>query len=206
MGEHLYTYIDPPNPRDLDRIQAVLSKNGVIALSTGTSWAFCADPASKVALARLHKLKPGHPRSLPFAFLCRDVSMASRATFVSGEAFRVLNRIWPGPFTVVLPPRKKLPRALGASRSEVGVRVPDAPLAMLVVERFGKPLVVSSVPRNSEGRLPTMGWEVHEAHGDHLDLVVDLGDEASGTETTVVDLTYGEPEVLREGAGDISLI
>ena len=49
MGEHLYTYADPPNVRHLDQIVDVLRKNGVIALPTGTNWAFCADPTSKKA-------------------------------------------------------------------------------------------------------------------------------------------------------------
>lgn len=206
MGEHLYTYDNPPNKRHLQQIGEVLQRNGVIAISTGTSWAFCVDPASKKAITRLTQLKPGHPTNVPFSLLCRDISMATQVTVIDGGAFRVLNRVWPGPFTVLLASHQKLPRLLRTKRSVVGVRIPDEPLAMAIVDQFGGPLLVSSVPRTAAGSLPTMGYEVYEAFGNRIDLVVDLGAELPGVETTVIDMVHGTPEVIREGAGDLGLI
>ena len=206
MGEHLYTYIDPPNLRHLDQIVEVLRRNGVIAVPTGTNWAFCADPTSKKAGVRIRQLKPGHPREQPFSLLCRDISMATAMTTIDGSAFRMLNRMWPGAFTVLLKSNRALPRLLKTKREVVGVRIPDDPLTLAIVEHFGGPLMVSTVPRDPNGQHLRMGFEVHEAHGHGLDLVVDLGDELPGTQTTVVDLTSGAPEVIREGAGDLDLL
>jgi len=206
MGEHLYTYNDPPNPRHLDQIAEVLRSNGVIALPTGTNWAFCADPTSKKANQRIRMLKPGHPKELPFSLLCKDISMATMMTTIDGSAFRMLNRVWPGPFTMLLKSNRQLPRLLKTKREVVGVRIPDDPLTLAIVEHFGGPLMASTVPRGDDGQHLRMGYEVFEAHGHGLELVVDVGDELPGSQTTVVDLTSGAPEVVREGAGDISLL
>lgn len=204
MSEHLYTYIDPPNSRHLDQIVQLLRKNGVIAIPTGTSWAFCVDPASKKARTRMVRLKPGHGSDTRFSMICRDISMATTITIIDGQAFRMLNRLWPGPYTILLPSQHALHRQLRTKRAVVGVRIPVAPLAMAILDAFGGPLLVSSVPKDEDGALPTMGYEVHERFGRDIDMVVDLGDQLPGDPTTVIDCTMGEPEIIRLGAGDVS--
>ncbi len=206
MGEHLYTYIDPPNARHLDQIVDVLRNHGVIAVPTGLNWAFAADPTSKKASTRIRQLKPAHPKDQPFSLLCKDISMATSMTTIDGGAFRMLNRVWPGAFTVLLKSNRKLPRLLKTKREVVGVRIPDDPLTRAIVDHFGGPLMVSTVPRDADGQHLRMGYQVHESHGHGLELVVDLGDELPGTQTTVVDLTGGVPEIVREGAGDVGLL
>ncbi len=206
MGEHLYTFVDPPNRRHLDQIAQTLRRDGVIAIPTGTSWAFCTDPSSAKAVQRLLQLKPGRSKQVPFSLLCRDISMATTMTSIDSRAFRILNRVWPGPFTILLNATNKLPVRMRTKRSVIGVRIPDDPLAMAIVDHFGSPLLVSSVPRMDDGSLPTLGYEVFEHHGHGLDLVVDLGEPLPGVETTVVDMTYSEPEIIREGVGDLSLL
>ena len=206
MSEHLYTFVDPPNERHLDRVRTVLQQGGVLALSTGTSWAFVADPASKKAIGRIRTLKPGHPKELPFSLLCGSISMATTMAVIDGDAFRLLNRIWPGPFTVLLKSKRSLPRLLQNKRTTVGIRIPDDPLVQALVERWGGPLMASTVPPSPQGQLLTMGYEVFEEHGHGLDLVLDLGEPVPGSETTVVAIKDGELEVVREGVGDLSLL
>lgn len=204
MSEHLYTYADPPNERHLNQIRDALQTGGVIALSTGTSWAFVADPASKKAIGRIRQLKPGHPKELPFSLLCASISMATTMAVIDGDAFRLLNRVWPGPYTVLLKSKRSLPRLLQNKRTTVGIRIPDDPLVQAIVDRWGGPLMASTVPPDASGQVLTLGYEVFEAHGHGLDLVVDLGEPVPGTETTVVALKDGLLEVIREGAGDVS--
>ncbi len=203
---HLYTYADPPNPKHVDQILDVLRHDGVIAMSTGTNWAFAADPTSKKANQRIQRLKPNHSNDRPFSLMCSDIAMATTMTAIDGSAYRRLRRIWPGPFTVLLKASRQLPRVLKTKRAIVGVRIPDDPFALHLIERFGGPLVVSTVPKNPDGTYLTMGYEVQELFGHALDLVVDLGEPLPATETTVLDLTSGEVEVVRQGVGDISLL
>lgn len=205
MGEHLYTYLDPPNERHLEQIVDCLRHDGVVAISTGTNWVFAGSPTSKRADQRIRRLKPDHPADRPFALLCSDISMATSMTLIQGTAYRVLKRIWPGPFTVILKASHELPRVLKTKRRVVGVRIPEDALARLILERLDGPLMVSTVPDLPSGA-PTMGFEVHEAFGDGLDLVVDLGEPVAGLETTVVDLSGDSLEVVREGAGSLELL
>ncbi len=142
MGEHLYTFIDPPNRRHLDRIVDTLRRDGVIAIPTGTSWAFCVDPASKKARTRMVRLKPDHKSDRTFSLICRDISMATSITMIDGRAYRLLNRLWPGPYTVLLPAKHALYRQLRSKRPVVGVRIPVDELAMTILDVFGGPLLV----------------------------------------------------------------
>lgn len=206
MGEHLYTYSDPPNIRHLDQIVELLRSHGVVALPTGTNWAFAADPTSKKGDQIIRRLKPEHPSDRPFALLCSSISMASSMTVIDARAYRLLTRIWPGPFTVLLKANHDLPRLLKTKRAMVGVRIPDEPLTLAIVEHFGGPLMVTTVPDGPDGTHPKMGYEVFELFGHAVDLVVDPGDELPGTETTVISLVEEEVEIVREGAGDVGLL
>lgn len=202
-AEHLYTWDSPPNERHLDQVVDLLRHDGVIALSTGTSWAFAADPTSRKANQRLERLKPHRDTDRPYSLLCSSISMASSMASIDGGAYRLLNRLWPGPYTVLLPAGPQLPRVLKTRRKVVGVRVPDTILAPLIADRFGGPIVVTTVPKDSEGQPLTMGYEIAETFGHAIDLVLDLGEPVEGAETTVLDLTGDHPEVIRAGAGPV---
>lgn len=206
MGEHLYTYVDPPNRRDLDAIVEAIRLDGVIAMPGGTNWVFAADPRSKKAMQRMVRLKPDHPTDRPFALMAADIPAVTGMASVDGGTYKLLKRIWPGPFTVLLKSGRELPRILLTKRKVIGVRVPSDPLAQVILEAWGGPLMISTVPSTDDGQCCTLGYEVFERFGNDLDYVVDLGEELPGTTTTVLDVSDGELEVIREGAGDLSLL
>ena len=206
MSEHLYTHDDPPNQRHLDQICASLDRNGVIAMPAGISWMFCCDAGSKKAVQRMLALKPGRDEKKPLSLICSSISMATEMANIDGLAFKVLNRVVPGHFTVLLPSSRTLPKILKNKREVVGLRVPDEAITLAVIAQFGRPLVATSVPPDSAGQMLGMGYQIAEAHGNSLDLIVDLGEELPGLVTTILDLTHGEIDVLREGAGDLSLL
>ncbi|MEC8192798.1 MAG: L-threonylcarbamoyladenylate synthase [Myxococcota bacterium] len=204
MSEHIYTHDDPPNQRHLDRICSVLNGNGVVAMPAGCSWMFCCDAGSKKGVQRMMALKPGRNEKKPLSLVCSSISMATEMARVDGLAFKVLNRIVPGHFTVLLPSSRTLPKILKNKREVVGLRVPDEAIVMAVVEQFGRPLVATSIPTAPNGQNLTMGYEIMDTFGHGLDLVIDLGNEIEGQATTILDLTQGEVDVIREGAGDLS--
>lgn len=206
MGEHLYTYVDPPNRRDLDTLVESLRLDGVLAMPGGTNWVFAADPRSKKAMQRIQRLKPDHPTDRPFALMAADIPAVTGMASVDGATYKLLKRIWPGPFTVLLKSGRELPRILLTKRKVIGVRVPVDPLAQAVLEAWGGPLMISTVPHQPGGQCCTLGFEVFERFGNEVDFVVDLGEELPGTMTTVLDVSTGALEILREGAGDLSLL
>jgi tRNA threonylcarbamoyl adenosine modification protein (Sua5/YciO/YrdC/YwlC family) len=204
--EHLYTYIDPPNERHLEKACQVLGNDGVIIYPTGINWAFACDAASKKAIEKIDRLKPGSEKHA-YSLICCDISMASNVSNIDHAMYRILKRLWPGHYTVLLKRNRSLPKQIQDKRQIVGVRIPDSPLAIAVVQKFGKPLVTSSLPLRRDESLYHQGYEVAEDFSSRgVDLLLDLGEHLSGLESTIVDYSEGTPIVVREGAGDISLI
>lgn len=205
MASHLYTWINPVRESHIEQICAVLRDDGVIALPLDVAWAFVCDAASSKALERIHRLKPEHPKTRPFSLICSSVSMASRVCSIDDQVYRWLKKSLPGPYTVILERHASLPRQIKDKRREVGLRIPKDPLVQALVERLGHPLAASTIPpiEGSYGNgHPGFGSEVNENWGHALDMVVDLGDESPRQETTIIDLTSGQPELVRLGAGD----
>lgn len=202
MGEHLYTYINPPAEKHLERAIRVLNQDGVLALPAGTNWNFACDAASVKALDKIRLLNPRHPRDRPFSLLCSDISMAATVGMVDNNLYRILKKAWPGPYTVLVKRNRALPRQIKDKRAVVGIRIPDSPLVLALIEKYGKPLATTSVPNKADATPYYMGYEVFETFGHAVDLTLDLGDELPGTESTVIDFSEGVPEVVRMGAGD----
>ncbi len=205
LARHLYTWINPVRESHIEQICAVLKDDGVIALPLDVAWAFICDAASTKALERIHRLKPEHPKTRPFSLICSSVSMASHVCSIDDQAYRWLKKSLPGPYTVILQRHASLPRQIKDKRREVGLRIPDDPLVQSIVENFGHPLAASTIPAK-DGHFgnahPSFGSEVIEIWGHALDMVVDLGQESPRQETTIIDLTEGQPRLTRSGAGD----
>jgi tRNA threonylcarbamoyl adenosine modification protein (Sua5/YciO/YrdC/YwlC family) len=202
VSEHLYTHVDPPNERHLERISRLLQNDGVIAIPTETSWAFCCDARSRKAQQRIQLLKPTRPESQPFSLICDSISMAASITKIGNKSYRSLKQILPGPFTVILQSSSQLPKRLKDKRANVGIRIPDEKITVEIIRYYGHPLTATSVPGNKDEQVLRMGYEVHDEYGHGIDLVIDIGEELPGTVTTILDFTKGGIDLIRLGAGD----
>ena len=201
----MYTYINPAVPKDLEATAAILNNDGIIAYPSDVNWAFGCDAASPKALDRIRALKPHHPKDQPFSLVCSDISMASAVATVDNTAYGYLKRALPGPYTVILERNRTLPKQIKDKRKVVGVRVPDSPLIHSIVHFFGRPIATTSIPSVAmspgESHVCRFGFQVVEYFGHALDLVIDLGDEVLGEETTIIDLSDGAPRLIRQGVG-----
>ena len=205
MAELLYTYIDPPNEKHLEKISKLLDNDGVIVLPMGTNWAFCCSASSHKALERIRALKPKHIKERPFSLVCNDMSMAATVGNIDNQMYRYLKKAWPGPFTVIVNRNRTLPKQIKDKRPVVGIRIPNEEITLEVINYFGKPLATSSIPVEDGEQPLKMGYEIEDKFGHAVDLVVDLGEELSGLESTVIDATDDSLELVREGAGDPSI-
>jgi tRNA threonylcarbamoyl adenosine modification protein (Sua5/YciO/YrdC/YwlC family) len=194
--------IDPvhPQPRHVQRAVSILDAGGLVCYPTDTYYGVGCDLFQKRAIERLALLKRRDARK-PFAFLCGDLSEVARYAIVDNEKFRLLRRLFPGPYTVVLPATRLVPRTALTRQRAVGVRVPDAPVAIALVTGLGRPLATTSASAEDEEPLVDAA-DIQERLGHGVDLILDGGvtlNEAS----TVIDLTGPVPIVLREGKGRI---
>jgi tRNA threonylcarbamoyl adenosine modification protein (Sua5/YciO/YrdC/YwlC family) len=202
--------LDPWRPRP-DRISELarhLQKGRLIAFPTDTSWAIACDPMQSSAAARLSDLRARmsgkDARTLkeqPMSLLCGDLSVAGRFVNMDQPQFRVVRRLTPGPYTIILPASREVPRQLQTKRNEVGIRMPDTPICLALLLEFGGPLLATTA-RTAQGALLASSAEVEQLGRGSVDVVVET-DPIVPEPSTVLDLTSGVVRVVRAGAGAI---
>ena len=189
-----------PQPHHIQRALAALEANGIIAYPTDTYYAIGCDFSQKKAVERMAALKRRDDRK-PFTILCADLSEVAKYALVSNEAYRIIKRLTPGPFTFVLPATKIVPRTALTKQRTVGIRIPDAPIALALVEALGRPLATTSAQLpGSEMEVPIDAGEVQEQLGHAIDLILD-GGATLNEPSTVLDLCGPVPVILRQGKG-----
>jgi tRNA threonylcarbamoyl adenosine modification protein (Sua5/YciO/YrdC/YwlC family) len=109
----------------------------------------------------------------------------------------------PGPYTFILPAAKEVPKKLWSKRKTVGIRIPDNPIALKIVDDLGNPIISTSAT-NRKGDVLYDPYEIRSIFNSQVDLMLSLGN-LSGKSSSVIDLSGDEPVIVREGAGDISL-
>lgn len=193
-----------PSARKIARAVEVLHEGGVAAYPTDTVYALGCAIDSRRGTERIYRAKQMDEHQ-KLALICPDLSTASLYAHFSQTAFRLARRIFPGPYTLVLPASREVPRLLldrSNKRRTVGIRVPDHPIAQALARGLGRPLLTSSaIPAGSDQALGD-AEEVMEAFGRHVDLVVDGG--PTGTEpSTVLSIEDDEIAIVRVGRGPV---
>ena len=167
-----------------------LRQGAVIAFPTDTLYAIAARAADPAAVARLYHAKR-RPASQPLIWLVDTVSRLEPYALVDAQARQLMRRYWPGPLTLVLPAR--------SGAGTLAVRAPNHPVAQALLSQLGEPVASSSANRAAAAP-PVDASAVLEGLGEDLDLVVDGGSCQIGVASTILDLSAGEPRILREGA------
>jgi tRNA threonylcarbamoyl adenosine modification protein (Sua5/YciO/YrdC/YwlC family) len=197
--------IHPANPQArLIRQAADLVRNGaVIAYPTDSCYALGCHLDDKNAVARIRQIR-GVDDNHHMTLVCRDLSELARYARVDNVQFRLLKNNTPGSYTFILEATKEVPRRLQhPKRSTIGMRIPDHPVALALLEELGEPLISSTLILPNEEFAMNDAEQIRDLLQHQIDLVVDGG--AVGLDaTTVVDLTKDTPVVVRFGKGDAS--
>jgi L-threonylcarbamoyladenylate synthase len=190
--------VQPGTPEGVARAVALLRSGGVVALPTETVYGLAALVWDAPAVARIYEIK-GRPAFDPLIVHVADLAALERvAARVPKIAETLIARFWPGPLTLVLPKRSRVPGLVTAGLETVAVRMPSHPTARAVLRGVGEPLAAPSA--NPFGALsPTRAAHVAEAFGSEVDLILDAGPTQYGIESTVVAIEP-EPMLLRPGA------
>ncbi len=189
-----------PQPRLISQAVAILKKGGVIAYPTDTMYGIGCDIFQQKAVKRIHQIK-NRPKHKPFSFMCSCLKNISEYSHVSNTAYRLMRKNLPGPYTFVLPGTKLVPKIMLTKQKTVGIRVPDNPICLAIIEELGNPVLNTSAITEDHQGLILDGFDVAELFGNRLDLILD-GGEVYPNPSTVISLLSDHPEVLREGQGD----
>ncbi len=195
--------IHPENP-DEKRMQQVvdcLRNGGVIIYPTDTVYSIGCDLMNQKAVARVAQLKGLKPEKANFSLICFDLSHISEYARIETADYKLMKKSLPGAFTFILNGSSKVPKIFKSNKKTVGIRVPDNLIARELVRLLGNPLIATSVHDEDEVLEYTTDPElIHEKYSHLVDIVINGGfgkNEAS----TIVDLTSGEPEIIRQGIG-----
>ncbi|MDR2367596.1 MAG: threonylcarbamoyl-AMP synthase [Deltaproteobacteria bacterium] len=193
--------INPINPqgRLLTKVASLLKDGAIIAYPTDTQYGLGCDISQKKSIEKIYKIKQRSPKS-PFSIICADLTHISEYAIISNFAYRTLKRLLPGPFTFVLPGTRLVPQIMLTKRHEVGLRVPNHPIAIELVRALGRPLINTSARLDTMDRALTSPQEIEGAFKGMVDAVID-GGPVPGEPSTLVSLIDDEPNILRQGLG-----
>ena len=183
---------------DVDEAVEVLRRGGLVAFPTETVYGLGADATDVAAVGRVFRVK-GRPADHPLIVHLGDAAALDQWVLDVPLAARLLaEAFWPGPLTLLLARSSRVPDVVTGGRPTIGLRVPDHPIARDLLAAFGGGVAAPSA--NRFGRVsPTAAADVVTDLGDDVDYVLDGGPCRVGVESTIVDLSGDEPEVLRPG-------
>jgi tRNA threonylcarbamoyl adenosine modification protein (Sua5/YciO/YrdC/YwlC family) len=205
-------YIVPGNIDDriLAKAAGLLKEGGTVAIPTDTSWSIVCSMNSRDGLKRLRSLSKEKDERR-FTLLCSDISQFGEFCSLDNTRFRLIKRLTPGPYVFILKTLLGTEKTLGLKRQEIGIRLPDYSVPLSLIDTLGCPLYGVTAKREmlsaeeadqdstDEETLFEGGWELEDIPG--LGLVLDPGEDRKRIFSTVLDLSSGEIQVLRQGAG-----
>ena len=194
-----------PEPRLIVKSADILRSGGLVIYPTDTVYGIGCSVEDKNAIEKIYLIKRQRA-DRPFSFVCSDLTHISEYAHVSNAAFKIMKHLIPGPYTFILPATrmKQLPKILVSKRKTVGIRVPDSKITLALVKELGHPVLSTSVT-NEAGELMNDPDLIVQRFKNIVDLIFDAGVLVSEP-STVVDLTDEEPQVVRQGAGDVSML
>ncbi len=196
--------INPQNPqlRLIGKVVEILKSGGIVVYPTDTYYGIGCDLMNPRAIERIYQLKR-RDKSKPFSFICSDLTNISHYAKVSNYAYRTMKRLLPGPYTFILEGSKLVPKIMLTKRKTAGIRVPANEICLSLVRELGHPIITTSAA-TAEGESFHDASLIHDHFGKQVDAVID-GSPVSGEPSSVVSLIDDTPQIIRRGAGDVSL-
>ena len=203
MTQFFQIHAENPQARLANQAAAIIHNGGVIVYPTDSGYALGCHLGDKTALNRIRairRLDDKHHMTL----VCRDLSELANYARVDNVAFRLLKNHTPGSFTFILKATSEVPRRLKHPKKKtIGLRVPDNKIALSVLEALGEPMMSTTLILPGSREIMTDPYDIRIELAGRVDLIID-GGYCGNVVTSMIDLTTGTPEVLREGLGDIS--
>jgi len=197
-----------PQPRLIEQAVDIVSRGGVIAYPTDSSYALGCHIGDKQAMDRIRtirRVRDDHNFTLDdhnFTLVCPNLSDLSLYAKVDNSAYRMMKHVMPGPYTLILKASREVPRRLQhPKRKTIGLRVPDNAIAHALMEKLGEPLMSSTLIAPGDEFPLHEAVEIEEQMGHALDLIID-GGHCGHEPTTVINMVDSIPKIIRIGCGD----
>ncbi len=184
------------------KVVAALREGGIIAYPTDTFYGIGCDITQKKRVEKIYQLKQ-RSKSKPFSFICCDLKNISYYAKVSNYAYKTMKRLLPGPYTFILEGSRPLPKIMVSKRKTAGIRVPDHQICLDIVRELGNPIISTSATSPDKTMLDDPSF-IFDHYKHQVDIVIDGGPVPSQP-SSVISLIGDEPEIVREGMGDVEI-
>lgn len=201
-----YFEIHPQNPqgRLIHQAADTVSNGGVIAYPTDSSYALGCHLDDKTAAERIRRIRRVGPEH-NFTLVVKELSEIAQYAKVENDQYRMLKSLTPGPFTFILPATREVPRRLQhPKRNTIGIRVPDYPIVLALLEQLREPLMSSTLILPGEDMPMSDPEKIRERLQHDIDLVID-GGPCGMDPTSVIEWTEDVPRIARQGREDSRL-
>ena len=206
MAEFIKIYEENPNPKEIERVVNILKTGGLIIYPTDTVYGLGCDITNIKALERIAKIKGVKLKNANFSFICHDLSnLSDYVQQIDKKTFKLLKRALPGPYTFILPSAKSLPKPFKKKKT-VGIRVPNNNIAIHIVEKLGRPIISTSIHDEDEIIEYTTDPELIKEKWDKLVDLVISGGYGDNEASTIIDVSSGQPSVVRKGKGQLDIL
>ena len=198
----LKIYPDNPSPRHIRQAVSTLNSAGTIIFPTDTVYGLGASIYQNKAVDKMIAIKGIKRKDVNFSFIFNNLSMLSDFTKpISNDIYRMMRRNLPGPFTFILNANNKIPKIFQSKKKTIGIRIPDNPILMDIIDQLGHPMLTTSIYDADEiVEYTTDPLLIDLSFGNRVDLIID-GGFGGNSPSTVVDCTGDEPEIIRQGKG-----
>ena len=202
MSQYFEIHPENPQKRLIQQAVQIIKKGGVVIYPTDSSYAIGCDLGNKKGVDRIRMIRQ-LDKHHNFTLVCRDLSEIAKYAVVDNMNYRLMKTLTPGPYTFIMQASRDVPkRLLNPKRKTIGIRVPDNVVCSALLEEHDQPLMSSTLILPGEDLPMTDPHLIRLKLEGVVDLIIDGG--YSGHEpTTVVNLTEGTPQILRQGLGSI---
>lgn len=199
--------IHPQNPQSrlISQAVTIIRHGGVIIYPTDSSYALGCLIGNKAAMDRIRRIR-NLDEHHNFTLMCRDLAEIASYARLDNRAFRFIKSLTPGPYTFILNATREVPRRLqNPKRKTIGLRVPNHPIALALLESLGEPLMSVTLILPKEEMPLTDPEDMQNKLQSQVDVMID-GGYCGFEPTTILDLVGEVPAVVRQGKGDISFL
>jgi len=203
MAQYFEVHPDNPQTRLLKQAVALLEKGGVLAVPTDSSYALACHLDDKAAVDNLRLIR-GVDDKHHLTLLCRDLSELASYARVDNAQYRLLKSVTPGPYTFILEASKEVPRRVShPSRKTIGLRVPDHTALQCLLELHAGALLATTLILPDDTHPLIDAGDIRNRLEKVIAGVIDAG-ACPHEPTTVIDMTGSEPQLIRQGRGDVA--
>jgi L-threonylcarbamoyladenylate synthase len=193
--------------RAVEEAADFLRQGKIIVYPTDTVYGLGCDALNEKAVEKINKIKK-RSDGKPLSIIIRNIEEAKKFAFVDKQKKDIMKKLLPGPYTLILPGVKNVPKVVTGNANSIGVRIPDCELTKKISEKFENPFITTSVNIAKENPIndPFKIVERFKEQDEQPDLVLDCGKIENTQPSVVIDITRRSPQILRSGARSLGEI